>query len=91
MRTNPELDTAGILGSTPGRSGGSRKKVGDSALERSSRYAHLTDRGQAGAAVVIADERCDWVGMGVAEKLVREGRWVRVCVMGILRARNSKP
>src|SRR5262249_11290388 len=44
--------------------------------------AVLTDRGQAGAAVVIADERCDWVGMGVAEKLVREGRWVRLCVMG---------
>jgi 2,4-dienoyl-CoA reductase-like NADH-dependent reductase (Old Yellow Enzyme family) len=37
---------------------------------------------EAGAAIVIADERCDWVGMGVAEKLVREGHWVRLCVMG---------
>jgi hypothetical protein len=42
----------------------------------------LVASGQVGAAVVIADERCDWVGMGVAEKLVREGRWVRLCVMG---------
>jgi 2,4-dienoyl-CoA reductase-like NADH-dependent reductase (Old Yellow Enzyme family) len=42
----------------------------------------LQDKGQAGSAVVIADERCDWIGMGIAEKLVREGRWVRLCVMG---------
>ncbi len=42
----------------------------------------LTGEAEAGAAVVIADERCDWIGMGVAEKLVREGRSVRLCVMG---------
>ncbi|RWQ66548.1 MAG: FAD-dependent oxidoreductase [Mesorhizobium sp.] len=40
--------------------------------------------GEAGVSgsVVIADERCDWVGMGVAEKLVREGHPVRLCVSG---------
>ncbi|TIY07562.1 MAG: FAD-dependent oxidoreductase, partial [Mesorhizobium sp.] len=40
--------------------------------------------GEAGVSgsVVIADERCDWVGMGVAEKLVREGHRVRLCVSG---------
>jgi len=42
----------------------------------------LTGAVRTGGSVVIADERCDWVGMGVAEKLVREGRHVRLCVMG---------
>ncbi|MEX2650263.1 MAG: FAD-dependent oxidoreductase [Alphaproteobacteria bacterium] len=31
--------------------------------------------------VVIADERADWVGMGVAENLAREGCRVTLCVM----------
>ena len=35
-----------------------------------------------GASVVIADWRCDWVGLGVAEKLAREGSHVRLGVMG---------
>ena len=42
----------------------------------------LTGQADAGSSVVIADGRCDWVGMGVAEKLIREGRHVRLCVMG---------
>ena len=51
--------------------------------------AHVVDawqivKGQAnvGGSVVIADWRCDWVGMGVAEILAREGRRVRLCVQG---------
>jgi len=35
-----------------------------------------------GARVVVADWRCDWVGVGVAEKLAREGCHVRLCVDG---------
>ena len=51
--------------------------------------AHMVDawqviRGEAnvGASVVIADWRCDWVGMGLAEKLARDGCRVRLCVNG---------
>jgi len=41
-----------------------------------------------GASVVIADWRCDWVGMGLAEKLAREGSHVRLCVDGEMAAQN---
>ncbi len=37
-----------------------------------------------GASVVIADWRCDWVGLGLAEKLAREGCRVRLCVNGYM-------
>ncbi len=41
-------------------------------------------RGEAnvGTSVLIADWRCDWIGVGVAEKLVRDGCRVRLCVNG---------
>jgi NADPH-dependent 2,4-dienoyl-CoA reductase/sulfur reductase-like enzyme len=43
-------------------------------------------QGQAnlGGSVVIADWRCDWVGMGLAEMLAKEGRRVRLCVNGYM-------
>jgi 2,4-dienoyl-CoA reductase-like NADH-dependent reductase (Old Yellow Enzyme family) len=41
-----------------------------------------------GASVVIADWRCDWVGMGLAEKLARDGHQVRLCVDGELAGQN---
>ncbi len=51
--------------------------------------AHIVDawqviRGEAnvGASVAIADWRCDWVGLGLAEKLARDGCRVRLCVNG---------
>ena len=51
--------------------------------------AHLVDawqvlQGEAnpGAAVLIADWRCDWVGMGLAEHLARAGCHVRLAVDG---------
>ncbi len=53
--------------------------------------AHVVDawqvlRGEAniGASVVIADWRCDWVGMGLAEKLARDGCKVRLAVNGYM-------
>ncbi len=35
-----------------------------------------------GSKVVVADWRCDWVGLGVAEKLALEGCSVRLCIDG---------
>jgi 2,4-dienoyl-CoA reductase-like NADH-dependent reductase (Old Yellow Enzyme family) len=43
---------------------------------------------RAGASVVIADWRCDWVGMGLAVKLAREGSQVRLCVDGEMAGQN---
>jgi 2,4-dienoyl-CoA reductase-like NADH-dependent reductase (Old Yellow Enzyme family) len=51
--------------------------------------AHVVDvwqllRGEVnvGASVLIADWRCDWIGMGVAEKLARDGCRVRLAING---------
>lgn len=41
-----------------------------------------------GAEVVVADWRCDWVGMGVAQKLALEGSHVRLCVDGVHAGQN---
>jgi len=41
-----------------------------------------------GVSVVIADWRCDWVGMGLAQKLAREGSQVRLCVDGEMAGQN---
>jgi pyruvate/2-oxoglutarate dehydrogenase complex dihydrolipoamide dehydrogenase (E3) component len=41
-----------------------------------------------GIRVVIADWRCDWVGMGLAEKLARDGRHVRLAVNGTHAGQN---
>jgi 2,4-dienoyl-CoA reductase-like NADH-dependent reductase (Old Yellow Enzyme family) len=51
--------------------------------------AHMVDvwqllRGEVnvGASVLVADWRCDWIGMGVAEKLARDGCRVRLAING---------
>ena len=44
----------------------------------------LNGTATAGTSVVIADWRCDWIGLGVAEKLAREGSHVRLAVMGAM-------
>ena len=53
--------------------------------------AHVVDawqvlKGEAnvGGAVVIADWACDWIGMGIAEKLARDGCHVRLAVTGLI-------
>ena len=47
-------------------------------------------RGEAnpGSSVVIADWRCDWIGMGLAEKLAQEGCHVRLAVDGTHAGQN---
>ncbi|MGH6894455.1 MAG: FAD-dependent oxidoreductase, partial [Dongiaceae bacterium] len=37
-----------------------------------------------GASVVVADWRCDWIGLGLAEMLARQGCRVRLCVDGYM-------
>ncbi len=48
----------------------------------------LKDEIKPGASVVVADWRCDWVGMGLAEKLARDGLQVRLCVDGEMAGQN---
>ncbi|MDX6750384.1 FAD-dependent oxidoreductase [Geminicoccaceae bacterium 1502E] len=43
----------------------------------------LTGLANVGASALIADWRSDWVGLGLAEKLARDGCRVRLCVEGI--------
>ena len=57
--------------------------------------AHVVDawqvlRGEAnvGASVAIADWRCDWVGIGIAEKLAQDGCSVRLYVDGHMAGEN---
>jgi len=44
----------------------------------------LNGEANIGSSVVIADLRCDWVGMGLAEKLARDGCRVRLAVNGYM-------
>lgn len=48
----------------------------------------LTGTANPGSRVLIADWRCDWVGMGLAEKLARDGRHVRLAVNGMHAGQN---
>jgi 2,4-dienoyl-CoA reductase-like NADH-dependent reductase (Old Yellow Enzyme family) len=43
----------------------------------------LKDEANVGSSVVVADWRCDWIGLGLAEKLARAGCQVRLCVDGL--------
>jgi 2,4-dienoyl-CoA reductase-like NADH-dependent reductase (Old Yellow Enzyme family) len=44
----------------------------------------LEGKANVGSSVVIADWRADWIGMGLAEKLARDGCRVRLCVNGLM-------
>jgi 2,4-dienoyl-CoA reductase-like NADH-dependent reductase (Old Yellow Enzyme family) len=44
----------------------------------------IDGRGRTGTSVVIADWRCDWIGLGLAEQLARDGCRVRLCVNGTM-------
>nr|BFD41640.1 FAD-dependent oxidoreductase [Pseudomonas sp. FFPRI_1] len=42
----------------------------------------LRDEVQLGRSVVVADWRCDWIGPGIAERLVRAGHQVQLAING---------
>ena len=44
----------------------------------------LGDEVNVGQSVVVADWRCDWIGLGLAEKLARDGCSVRLAVNGYM-------
>src|SRR5262245_30014017 len=44
----------------------------------------LKGEANVGSSVVVADWRCDWIGLGIAEKLARDGCRVRLCVDGLV-------
>ena len=45
-------------------------------------WSVVSDQANVGANVVIADWRCDWIGLGLAEKLARAGCHVRLAANG---------
>ena len=60
--------------------------------------AHVVDawdviagKSNVGASVVIADWRCDWIGLGVAEKLARDGCRVTLAVNGVVAGEAIQP
>ena len=54
-------------------------------------WAAIRDEQPSGHGVVIADWRCDWIGLGLAEKFARPGCWVRLCVCGIVPGELIQP
>jgi 2,4-dienoyl-CoA reductase-like NADH-dependent reductase (Old Yellow Enzyme family) len=47
-------------------------------------WSVIRDEANVGADVVIADWRCDWIGLGLAEKLATAGSRVRLAVNGYM-------
>ena len=45
-------------------------------------WSVITGRANLGSNVLVADWRCDWVGMGIAEKLALAGHKVQLVVNG---------
>ena len=48
----------------------------------------LTEKAAPGSSVLVADWRCDWVGMGIAERLAKSGHRVRLAVNGVHAGQN---
>lgn len=54
-------------------------------------WAVLEGKANPGGRVLVADWRCDWVGLGLAEMLARSGRHVRLAVTGTYAGQNLQP
>ncbi|MCK5362114.1 MAG: FAD-dependent oxidoreductase [Gammaproteobacteria bacterium] len=65
---------------------GGAPHIPDFLIEEGAHVVHATqllaERANVGARVVVADWRCDWVGLGIAEQLARDGCYVRLAVNG---------
>ena len=65
---------------------GSAPHIPDLLIEEGAHVVHATqvlaERANVGARVVVADWRGDWVGLGMAEQLARDGCHVRLAVNG---------
>lgn len=65
---------------------GGTPHIPDLLIEEGAHVVHasqvLAERANVGARVVVADWRCDWVGLGIAEQLARDGCHVRLAVNG---------
>jgi NADPH-dependent 2,4-dienoyl-CoA reductase/sulfur reductase-like enzyme len=65
---------------------GGTPHIPDLIVEEGAHVVHaaqlLSERANVGARVVVADWRCDWVGLGIAEQLARDGCNVRLAVNG---------
>jgi pyruvate/2-oxoglutarate dehydrogenase complex dihydrolipoamide dehydrogenase (E3) component len=48
----------------------------------------LDGKANVGGSVIIADWRCDWIGLGLAELLVKQGCHVRLAVNGMVAGQN---
>lgn len=54
-------------------------------------WAVLEGKVNPGGRVLVADWRCDWIGIGLAEKLALAGRHVRLAVTGTYAGQNLQP
>ncbi len=94
VRLNVMLDRALVEDEAPDAvmiATGSRPYIPDNLVLESAHAVHaaqVLDGANVGTRVVIADWRCDWVGLGLAEKLVRNGCYVRLAVNGYMPGQN---
>jgi 2,4-dienoyl-CoA reductase-like NADH-dependent reductase (Old Yellow Enzyme family) len=51
----------------------------------------LSGKSMPGRRVIVADWRCDWIGIGVAVLLNRKGHYVRLAVNGLCAGQNLQP
>lgn len=90
VRLNTPLDLATLAEAAPDAvviASGARPHTPDHLLLDGAHVVHATqvlEGANVGTRVVIADWRCDWVGLGLAERLAADGCYVRLAVNGYM-------